>query len=276
MIPGALLWSLLSPAHASSCCAAAGAQPVTLASCDAFGVAFGAGGAAATGGWSWDRAWSGIGDDGEGEASVSAAVVGRLTPWLQGGLRVPFTLAMDRTDGHLRMDPGVRLGALWLDLETPADWPGARAPWIALELGVGTEAPSAMNPGATVAQTALRGSLARAAWRTWGSAGGRMPLFDAGGPEGDLSVGADRALGGRLRAGLVLDGQISGGAIPSLSTNVGPVLTITPNASNTLLLSARAGLPLGGLGQNSTSWIYLSIDWLRVLAHTRAMPPMVM
>lgn len=260
---------LAHAALAGSCCTTVGAQPTILASCDALGVAFGVGGDVEYGGWSWDGAWSEVGDDGGGNAVASAAIMGRFTPWLQGGLRVPVNLAMDRLDGDTTTEFGMGSGLLWFDIETPAGWPSTKAPRLGLELGLGSEGPSSTSPGAKVVQVAVRASRESAHWAAWGNVTGRAPFIGVGVPDGDASVVVDHTVGAKARLGLGLGLLAATGAVPSYSASLGPTLVLSPDMSNRVVLTARAGLPVAGLGQNTQSRFMISLDWYRVLSHTK-------
>ncbi len=260
-----ILALLLPVAHAASCCSTVGAQATTLASCDTLGVVIGGGGSADFGGWGWDGGWTPVGDDGGGSASVSFAVMGRFTPWLQGGFRFPVTMLVDRLDGVSTTDFGVGEGLAWVDLETPAGWPGTRTPRLALEVGLGTEGPSGMSPGAKVAQVALRASKVAGAWGGWATASGRVAIIGVATPDGDASLVVDRALGARTRLGVGLAAQATAGALPALATSFGPTLTLSPTASDTVMLSVRTALPVGDLGRNTASSFVATLDWQHVI-----------
>ena len=259
---------LAHSALAGSCCTTVGAQPTILASCDSLGVAFGVGGDVEYGGWSWEGAWSTVGDDGGGNAVVSAAIMGRFTPWLQGGLRVPVNLAMDRLDGATTTEFGMGSGLLWLDVETPAEWPSAKAPRLGLELGLGSEGPSSTSPGAKVVQVAVRGSREAARWAVWGNVTGRMPFLGVGVPDGDASVVVDHTVGAKARVGVGASFLAATGAVPSYAMSFGPTVVLSPTQSDRVVVTARAGLPIAGFGQNTPSRVMISLDWYRVLAHT--------
>lgn len=264
-----MILQLVHAALAGSCCTTVGAQPTLLASCDSLGVAFGVGGDVEYGGWSWDGAWSDVGDDGGGNAVASAAFMGRLTPWLQGGLRVPVNLAMDRLDGDTTTEFGMGSGLLWLDVETPADWPSARTPRLGLELGLGIEGPSSTSPGAKVVQVAVRASRESARWAAWGNVTGRVPVLGVGVPNGDASLVVDHTVGAQARLGLGASFLAATGTVPSYALSLGPTVVLSPTHSDRVVLAARAGLPIAGLGQNTPARFVISLDWYRVLAHTR-------
>ena len=260
---------LAHAALAGSCCTAGGTQPTILASCDSLGVAFGVGGDVEYGGWSWDGAWSEVGDDGGGNAVASAAIMGRFTPWLQGGLRVPVNLAMDRLDGETTSEIGLGSGLVWFDFETPAGWPSAKAPRLGLELGLGSSGPASTSPGVTVVQLGVRASGDAARWGVWGNVAGRVPVLGVGVPEGDASLVVDHTLGAKARLGLGVGFLAATGAVPSYSASLGPTLVLSPTHSDRVVLTARAGLPIAGLGQNTQSRFMISLDWYRVLSHTK-------
>ncbi len=254
---------LIQSALADACCATGGAQPTILASCDTLGVAFGLGGDLETGGWSYRGDWSSVGDDGGGHTLFSVAMMGRFTPWLQGGLRVPLNLTVDSLDGHRDTTVGVGSGLVWLALETPAAWPSATAPQLALELGLGTEEHS------KVLQVGFRGAGARGPWTASGTLTARFPVLGKGTLEGDSSLIVDHVLGPTLRGGLGLGLLAAAGSLPSYALSLGPSLVLMPTHSDRLLLSARAGLPLPHLGQSRSSLVTVHLDWFRVLMNKK-------
>lgn len=253
---------LIHGALADSCCATGGAQPTLLSACDALGVAFGLGGEVETGGWSWQGAWSSVGDDGGGRALFSVAMMGRFTPWLQGGLRVPVELSVDRLDGATATTAGVGGGLAWLTLESP--WPTALHG--SLDLGLGSEG----LHGSRMLQLGLRLWGERGPWSAWGTLTTRFPFSAEQPPDGDAALVLDRRLRPALRLGLGLQGAAS--AAPSYAFSLGPTLVVSPSHADRLLLSARAGLPLPHLGQSAASLITLHLDWFRVLTHTNRGP----
>ena len=256
---------LAGAAIAGSCCTTGGTQPSVLASCDRLGMGLGVGADVAYGGWAWDRRWSAAGDDGEGTATVAATVMGRLSPWLQGGLRLPLALSLNRLDGETRAELGMGRGLLWLDLETPADWPIATAPQVGLQVGLGTTDP--VDKGAFFLQVGLRASYEATPWALWGNLTGRAG--GSNGLEGELSLVADHTIGSRLRVGLGLGLWASPGAVARYAASVGPTLVWTPTHHDRIVVGVQSGLPLRGLGQNSPSRLMVTFDWYRVLAHTK-------
>ena len=260
---------LAAAAIAGSCCASGGAQPSILASCDRVGVGVGVGTDLAYGGWSWDRAWSAAGDDGEGVATVGATLMGRFTPYLQGGLRVPVRLGMDRVDGQTSTELGLGRGLVWLELESPAGWPSVRAPRMGLQLGLGNGGVAATTPGTLVVQGSLHAAYEAAPWALWGNLSGATAIAGVQSPEVEVSLVVDHSLGGRLRAGLGAAFLAFPGAIPSYAASVGPTLIWSPNHNDRIVLGARAGLPIAGLGQNAPSRLVITLDWYRVLSHTK-------
>lgn len=259
-----MIFLLLQPALADSCCATGGAQPTLLASCDALGVAFGVGGDLETGGWSHQGAWFPVGNDGGGHALFSAAMLGRFTPWLQGGLRVPVNLSVDSLDGEATTSLGVGSALLWLTLETPPGWPAPAAPSMALELGLGN------TEHAKVVQVGLRVAGERGPWTAWGTLTARLPILGEGVVDGDSFFMIDRRLGEQLRGGLGVGLRANGGDLPGYGLSVGPIFVISPSRADRLLLTARAGLPLSQVGRSSPSLLTLHMDWFRVLAYRQS------
>lgn len=258
-----LLW--VGIAAAGACCSTGGTQPSVLASCDRVGLGLGLGADVAYGGWAWDRSWSAAGDDGEGSTTAAATLMGRVSPWLQGGLRLPLALSLDRLDGQTHAELGMGRGLLWLDLETPAGWPTARAPQAGLHVGLGTTDPT--DKSAFFVQVGLRASYEAAPWAIWGNLTGR-----AGGsavPEGELSLVGDHRLGSQLRLGMGLGLLASPGVVARYAASIGPTLVWVPTHNDRIVVGVQSGLPLSGLGQNSLSRLMVTVDWYRVLAHTK-------
>ena len=256
-------------AIAASCCASGSAQPSILASCDSLGIGMGLGADLAYGGWTWDRSWSGAGDDGEGAVTVGATLMGRFSPYLQGGLRVPLRLAGERLDGESSSELGLGRGLVWLELETPAGWPTDRAPRIGLQVGLGSEGMEATTPGTLVLQTGLRASYESAPWSIWGALSGVVAIAGVRRPEVELSLVVDHSLGKRLRAGVGAGFLNSPGPSPNYALSVGPTLIWSPNHNDRIVIGARSGPPIGGLGQNAPSRLVITLDWYRVLSHTK-------
>lgn len=255
---------LAHAALAASCCTSAGTQPTVLDSCDALGVAFGLGGDVAYGGWGWSGAWSPAGDDGGGSAVGSVAILGRFTPWLQGGLRVPVRVAFERLDGEVRADTGLGSALLWIDAEAPRR--GSRSPRVGVALGLGTEGASASASGATVLQAGVRATHTAARWSVWGTASGRAPVLGHASVDGDAAVVVDRELGPRTRLGVGVSGLAAKGTAPSYALAVGPSLVLAPNHTDRVVIGVQAGLPVDHGGRNAPSRVLVSLDAYRVLA----------
>lgn len=262
-----LLW-LVGFAHAGACCASVGAQPTLLADCDGLAVAFGAGGDVEYGGWSWAGAWSPVGDDGGGNAVVSAAILGRFTPWLQGGVRLPVNLVVDQLDGEATTNLGLGSGLLWIDLESPPDWLRG-GPQLAVEFGVGTDGAASTSPGAKVIQGGLRAAQEVGGTAVTANLNGRWPVLGAGVPDADLSLGVDHAVRADLRLGGGVGVLVTGGASPGWSLALGPSLAVAPTHTDRLLVAVRAGLPVSALGRNAPTRFLATLDWYRVLAPAR-------
>jgi hypothetical protein len=257
---------LVAAASASSCCTSVGAQPTILASCDALGVALGTGADVETGGWSWDGRWTPAGDDGGADAVVSVAIMGRLAPWLQTGVRLPVNVAVQRLDGVSSTDLGVGNALVWLGMETAWSHPTS----LGLEVGFGAEGPSAASPGARVLQVAARMAMTGGPSRAWGALVGRVPVFGTGVSDADASVTVDHVLGPHFRLGGGVVAEASAGPIPGFSALVGPSLTISPTSTDTVVVALRAGVPAPWLGRNAPSRVALTFDWYRALARVDA------
>ena len=205
--------------------------------------------------------------------------MGRLAPWLQGGLRVPLTLTMDRLDGETATAMGMGSGLAWIDVETPEDWPSPRAPRATLEVGVGRQGLGTTSPGARMVQGAVRASGGSERWGVSGDLVGRAPIrVEVTGPtgegpvskgttEGDLSLVVDRQVGHKARVGAGVGVFAASGTVPSFSASLGPNLVIAPTNADRLVFAARAGAPIEGLGQNAPSRLQVSFDWYHVLVH---------
>lgn len=263
-----MILALVSAAAASSCCSGGGGLPSVLGACDTLAVSTGVGGDLQYGGWSWDGRWSGVGDDGAGDVTVSAALMGRFTPWLQGGLRVPLNLGVHRLDGVTQTELGLGSGLAWLELESPSGWPSARS-HLALDLGVGLEGPTGATPGATVVQAGVRASGELRRWTLWGDSAVRVPVSGGSALDADASVVLDRELSRPVRIGLGVGGQLTADRVPSLAASVGPILVLRPDNDDRIVLSVRTGIPATGFGQNASTRLLLTLDWYRVLSHTR-------
>ena len=248
MIAALLLWTGVSAA--ASCCASAGLAPTALASCDQLGVALGVGGDLETGAWAWGGAWSGVGDDGGGTGTASLSALGRATPWLQLGLRLPLQLSVDSLDGQ--SDAGLGLGqtSAWLIVEAPPGWPSDAAPVLGLELGLRGQPAEQESHAHLSAALGARIATAPAAWGIWG--GASLEQRDA--------VGSIRA-----GLGLAAHGQLTLGAFPALQTAAGPALSLSPRRADRLVLAALLGPPLSGAGWNAPSSLQVTVEWLSVL-----------
>jgi hypothetical protein len=253
----------LAVAHASPCCTSMGAQPTTLASCDAVAIAVGVGGDVETGGWSWSGDWAGAGDDGGGDVFASLAVMGRVAPWLQLGARAPVVLAVERLDGASTLTPGVGDALVWADVQTAWKHPSI----LAFEVGVGSQGPGSTSPGAVVVQAGGRASVDIDAWRVWGDVMARVPVYGAGVPEGEVGVVLDRGVGSS-RIGLGVGAEMTTGKVPTYSARIGPSWVFSPTQSDRLLVVLQAGLPVSGLGRNAPSRVALAIDWYHVVVRT--------
>ncbi len=263
MIAALLLWTGLSAA--ASCCASAGLAPTALASCDQLGVALGVGGDLETGAWAWGGAWSGVGDDGGGTGTASLSALGRATPWLQLGLRLPLQLSVDTLDGQ--RDAGLGLGqtSAWLIVEAPPGWPSDAAPVLGLELGLRGQPAEQDGHGHLSAALGARIATAPAAWGIWGGASLEQPLAGGGARSADGALTVDHALGPRARLGLAAHGQLTLGAFPALQTAAGPALSLSPRRADRLVLAALLGPPLSGAGWNAPSSLQVTVEWLSVL-----------
>lgn len=255
----------VAAALASPCCTSMGAQPTTLASCDAIAMAVGVGGDVETGGWSWEGRWAGAGDDGGGDAFASIALMGRVAPWLQLGARVPVTLAAERLDGVTTSTVGLGDALVWADVQTAWKHPSI----LALEVGFGSQGPGSASPGALVLQVGGRASVDIDAWRAWGDVMGRVPVYGAGVPEGEVGAVFDRGIG-NSRIGLGVGAEMTTGKVPTFSARFGPSWVFSPSPTDRLLVVLQAGLPISGLGRNAPSRVALALDWYHVFARTPA------
>ncbi len=258
---------LAGPARAASCCASAGVAPTALASCDRLGLGLGVGGDLQTGGWAWDGRWSAVGDDGGGEGTLSAALLARVSPWLQLGARAPLRLSVDALDGARSAELGLGRASAWLLVEAPPDRLGERAPQLAGELGLagGSFGSEDHDQSSLAAQLGLRVATAPAPWGLWGRLALEQPLVGEAARALDGSLTLDRQLGGRARLGLALIGHGEGGAFPTLETSLGPSLTLAPTISDRVQLTALLGPPVPGAGRNATSHLLLSVEWVNVI-----------
>ena len=250
MIAALLLWTGVSAA--ASCCASAGLAPTALASCDQLGVALGVGGDLETGAWDWGGAWSGVGDDGGGTGTASLSALGRATPWLQLGLRLPLQLSVDNLDGQ--RDTGLGLGQT-----------SDAAPVLGLELGLRGQPAEQESHAHLSAALGARIATAPAAWGIWGGASLEQPLHGGGARSADGALTVDHALGPRARLGLAAHGQLTLGAFPALQTAAGPALSLSPRRADRLVLAALLGPPLSGAGWNAPSSLQVTVEWLSVL-----------
>lgn len=255
-----LLWA--GAALAASCCASVSSQPDVLDRCDALGVALGLGADLAYGGWGWDGAWSGAGDDGGGGATASTAILGRLAPWLQGGVRVPLRVEVARLDGTSSTALGLGNALLWLDAEAPAR--NAAAARVGVQLGLGTAPTTAAE--ATLLQGSVRASGTLDAWSIGGTLSARVAVLGHAAPDGDAALVLDHTAGPRARVGLAAAGTFTGGATPGGALLLGPSLVLGPTRNDRVRLGAQASLPIDHFGRNAASRVLLSVEAFRVLA----------
>lgn len=266
MIGGLLLGWLIGTASAASCCVSGGVAPTTLASCDALGLAIGLGGELETGGWSWDGAWSGVGDDGGGEGTASLSALGRLKPWMQLGIRAPLRLEVDRLDGERSASGGLGRLAGWMILESPPGWAGERAPLLGLDLGLSSASDAHEGEGRGLGATfGVRASTAPSTYGLWGGLSGEQALIGDAPLSLDAALTADRQLGARSRLGLAARAHVEPAAPRSLETAVGASLSISPSHRDRILVAVLVGPPMRGAGYDAGSSVQVSVEWLSVL-----------